>query len=119
MCKALCYALRTDIEVEHSSVPANTFAPVYWGTDDMVYIFKQPWRASERDELPFISSFYRTEAIFDDVEGLMVTWFEHKRDAFELVTRERTHTHRDRISYRTPMSSCVSRSAPLLVRDHR
>ena len=48
------------------AAPTNSFAPVFWGTDGMVYICKQPWRVSERSELPFISNFYRTEAILDD-----------------------------------------------------
>ena len=82
------YALRADIEAGNSSVPINTFAPVYWGTGGMVYIFKQPWRATERGELPFISNFYRTEAIFDVAGGLMVTCFDDQKDAVEFITRE-------------------------------
>ena len=60
----------------------------------MVYLFKQPWRASETDELPCVSHFYRVEAIFDDVEGFMAKCFEDKREAFEFITRENAYPPR-------------------------
>ena len=113
------YALRADIEAEHSSVPINTFAPGYWGTDGMVYISKQPWRVTERDELPLISNFYRTEAIFDDVEGLMVKCFEDKRDAFEFITRENAYPPRSHLIsnagdiMRVPLSTAVGTGSSL------
>ena len=63
----------------------------------MVYVFKQPWRTSERGDLPFVSHFYRTDAIFNDIDGEIVKLFDDPKEASEFIVRE-THTLRAHIS---------------------
>ena len=51
-------------------------------------MFKQPWRVSEREDHPYLSHFYRTEAIFNDIDGTIVKSFNDPREAAEFLARE-------------------------------